>query len=159
MDTHNCYLQLEQILTGELEHAGELLVLLQQEKDLIHGEPESLARLVAQKEKIIKTLQSLNRDQQALVQHYGFDTTREGTENCLQWCDIKQQLSTHWQKLLVTLQQCQQANSVNGIIIDDAQHTTRQTLTLLYGQSQQSTAYGASGKKVEDELSRSIGKA
>lgn len=159
MDTHSCYLQLEKILTAELEHTRTLQAALQEEKEFIRGEPERLSSIAARKEQVIKTLESLHREQQALLQHHDFSATREGVEACLQWCDSRQQLSPVWQQLLTTLQQCQQENSINRVIIDGAQRSTRHALTLLYGQSPEKPSYGASGEKIEHALSRTIGKA
>ncbi|PID42351.1 MAG: hypothetical protein CSA52_03800 [Gammaproteobacteria bacterium] len=57
------------------------------------------------------------------------------------------ELKSKWQLVQSLLNQCKQANSVNGKIISHSQQRVTRIMEIIRGQSRQSSLYGARGKK------------
>ena len=161
MNKQNIYMQLEKLISQELECTDMLLDILSDERTSLANNPEELIKLASVKQDKVIQLERLNEQRNSVLKQANFDT-KQVTE-CIQWCSSDTasatKLTTQWKSLLTSIDKCRQYNQTNGTIIDNSQRKIRQALAILHGQKPENIAYSANGKTIDSGGHRTIAKA
>ncbi len=161
MNKQNTYVQIEKLLTQELECTGVLLEILADERIYLVDNPEELTKLSSIKQDKVGQLEQLSEQRNSVLKQADFDTKQ--IEECFHWCSSEPasaaKLIDKWESLLTSIDKCRQYNQTNGTIIDNTQKRIRSALALLHGQSPENIAYSANGKTIDSGAHRTIAKA
>ncbi|MCK4950792.1 MAG: flagellar protein FlgN [Gammaproteobacteria bacterium] len=161
MNKQNTYVQLEKLISQELECAEMLLDILSDERTSLADNPEELIKLASIKQDKIGQLEQINEQRNSALKQVDFDTRQ--VKECIQWCSSDTvsaaKLTDKWESLLTSIDKCRQYNQTNGTIIDNSQRKIRQALAILHGQNPENIAYSATGKAIDSGAHRTIAKA
>ena len=119
-DTSHAYVKLVSLIEKEVDQASALNTALQLEKDILSNKDfDGLEVVTAKKQSVVDTLNALDAERQQLLHECGYSTDSAGVQAFIhaQSGVRKQQLESLWQRLLDTVDACQQQNLVNGSII------------------------------------------
>lgn len=148
------------ILQREVEQAGILHELLQQEFELLKSNPgQELQSLLAQKSAQLKQVEQSVSAHHRFLQAQGLSSDRQGTEEYIGHCPDNSVLAAAWQQHQALLQACSKQNEINGGAVALNQRQINQALNLLLGMSESQKTYGRSGEPRPARPSKTLGKA
>jgi len=138
------------LLDQQVDVAGQLLAMLQQEYRLLKREEEGdLAELSQQKLALVNQLESASQKWLASLKQARVEITLDGIRAGLGTHDPagSQGLVASWEKLGELASECQRQNTVNGAILVVREQTTQTALDILRGKVPgEDTTYSAKGR-------------
>ncbi len=141
------YLQtLTKQLTKQTIYAEQLLQKLALEHEaLISSAPESLEKIVEEKQALLKQLESGIATITKSLSEHGFAEDISELDTLLQQLPDNTPLHQQWHKLQVLAQQCKSNNEINGGIVSLKQRHIQQAMDILKGGSSSKNTYDKQG--------------
>ncbi len=137
--------ELNRVLAQEIQAAGHLLRLLEDEHAALRGDdPDRLLEAVAAKERCAQSLERLTRRHRALLAGRAADTVPEDA------------LGEELQRLA---EACRRQNAANGRLVEARRRHAEQALAILRGQSPGTAGYDPRGRPLMPTASRDLSKA
>lgn len=123
---------------------------------------EALAQAASDKVARLKRIEGMEQTLADIVTRAGYSHDRNGIEACIAWCDHEAagELNHSWQRLLESLQQCQERNRHNGAAIETHRQHAQAALAVLRGQTDRPATYASSGMTNDKDMNtRTLAKA
>jgi flagellar biosynthesis/type III secretory pathway chaperone len=159
MPTNSPREALLEILTAEVEQAGQMLEVLQLERKAVRGRDlPGIERAATEKERLATILEELSARQTVLMRAAGIAPQNLSSSQMAAGEEIEP-LSRAWQDLIALLTECQQQNRVNGGVIAASQRFARDMLSALRGAPAASPVYGRSGHAHQADEGESLATA
>lgn len=151
--------QIDELIQQEIRLSEQLLEFLQSEYQALSTNNLDVIPQIAQdKQQIVDTLASLDRQRELLLQQAGFDFDKNGMKDFLKQCDSL--LNREWQRLMTVISRCQYQNEINGIIINASSRNAKNMLSILKGQQPgDKVNYGPKGETINDGHTHPLAKA
>lgn len=140
-----------ELLENEITASKALLEVLENEFSALNESttPEEIASIAVQKEQKLTNMEIASKQR---ISFLASDTTL-----------LSDPLKELWDQLLKLAQECQRQNQINGHIINSAQRYAEQAISILHGQNPvngaDSSAYGSTGKAIQESQRRTLAKA
>lgn len=155
--------ELDACLQRETATGGQLLEALRREHQaLTANDLDRLNEAVAQKADLLAAMEGCGRERVELLRAAGFGAGRAAINRLLDRHDPQRRTGVQraWVRLLETGAECQRQNLINGIIIRNGQHHTRQALAILRGlPTDAGGGYGPEGMRHATASARPLAKA
>jgi flagellar biosynthesis/type III secretory pathway chaperone len=163
MSTYEYQNQINELIQQEISLSNRLLEnLLSENQALSSNDHEVIQGLLANKQQIIGTLESLGKQRELVLKKTGFSGDKNGmkklikqsgdTSNCL--------LGQNWRQLMAIVSECQRQNEINGIIINASSRYTTYALSILKGQQPgDNVRYGSKGETIHNTYTNPLAKA
>lgn len=154
--------QIADSIESDITACEQLIRLLHHERDLLAERAfEPLDLIIQEKADWLKKLEHSARLRQSCLETSGLMQTADPSAAFLQWLTEHHQehLSERWLRLKDLLNECQEANDVNGKLIHRGQATHQTLVGILRGQDHQTMLYTGKGIKKATGLAAPIGKA
>jgi flagella synthesis protein FlgN len=151
-----------ELIDSDLQHAGELLSLLHEEKGLLEKrDGEALKILVENKLTLLRRMEANDATRSSLLRAAGYPG------DLSQWPQLLEELSQRgnsaldasWSRLKTTLQKCEELSEVNAKIVKRTQQSVGRLLGILRGQTDAPALYSQSGQTRTHSDNRSITQA
>jgi len=149
---------LNALIKQDIHHVTQLILLMETEKTFLEQrQHDDLLESSQQKNTLLNTLQSSERQRKSILNDMGLEMSAAGMESLIKripktW---QTQLTSAWQQLKERLNECQRLNQVNGRIIHHNKHTLNRILDVLHGQTD-GAVYQASGEAKNVSNQRSL---
>ncbi len=148
MDPNQCSLELKWILDRSLECASRLEGLLHDERSALElQDTEQLRAITTSKEQCVRCLESLESERLTLCATVGYDASKTGMKEMLNWCDRSFAVTPAWEGLLQRARQCEALNQTNGAISRIRYEHVMSALAVLKGDSSSASLYGPEGQQ------------
>jgi len=141
-----CLRQLEAVLAGEHEA-------------LLAADAPAIERATAAKNGALGEQAQCGLQRQQYLQETGFEADSRGLDDCIGSCAEPTRLLELRDGLNALLQQCHEANRLNGRLIGHRQQQTRSALNVLRRSEQGPSTYTDAGDAVNSGSNRLLGKA
>ncbi len=152
--------RLTELLSKERNHAEQLVQILTDEHEVLRdGEPEALVKISGRKHALVEDLEEIGKRRTVMVHQAGFSEQRDNILQMLSKLGDDHPVQKEWRRLLNSLEECKRQNIVNGGVIELAFRRNSQALSLLRGDSPESTTYGKNGRQGSNTGSRPIAQA
>jgi flagella synthesis protein FlgN len=154
--------QIADSIDGDIIACEHLIHLLHHERDLLSERAfEPLDLIIQEKADWLKKLEHSARVRQACLEASGIAQASDPNSAFLHWltANKQEQLAERWERLKDLLNQCKEANEVNGKLIHRGQATHQTLVGILRGQDHQTMLYTGKGIKKNTGLAAPIGKA
>lgn len=154
--------QIAESIESDITACQHLIHLLHHERDLLAERAfEPLDLIIQEKADWLKKLEHSARLRQACIEASGLPQQTDPNSAFVQWLTAHHQehLSERWALLKDLLNQCKEANEVNGKLIHRSQATHQTLVGILRGQDHQTMLYTDKGIKKNTGLAAPIGKA
>ncbi|HRH78673.1 MAG TPA: flagellar protein FlgN [Cellvibrionaceae bacterium] len=154
--------QIADSIESDITACEQLIRLLHHERDLLAERAfEPLDLIIQEKAAWLKKLEHSARLRQSCLETSGLTQTADPSAAFLQWLTEHnhEHLSERWALLKHLLNECQEANDVNGKLIHRGQATHQTLVGILRGQDHQTMLYTGKGVKKATGLAAPIGKA
>jgi flagellar biosynthesis/type III secretory pathway chaperone len=133
-------------VTKQISYAEQLLELLASENEvLITNDPQSLDKVVEEKQTLLTQLESGMVTITKSLSKHGFTADIDGFNTLLQQLPNNSPLHRQWHKLQALALQCKNSNEVNGGIVSQRQHHIRQAMDILKGKPSSKNTYDKQG--------------
>ncbi|MCB1859056.1 MAG: flagellar protein FlgN [Gammaproteobacteria bacterium] len=152
---------LSQLLSQELAVAGDLLQVLDHERDaLTREDPQGIEATTMDKQQLMVQLRELLTRRDAFLMERGYSTGKPGMDAILKElaADLSDDTQTLWQSLGQVAGKLRDSNDTNGILVSLAQRQTRQALEILTGRTGQQQTYGPGGNQVAGVSAQTLAK-
>lgn len=132
------------LLENIQQKSQQLIECLQQEKlALDNSQYEQLCEIAINKEALVETLQTLDKERSALCPEKNFNQYIADSEN--------QPLIKLWQVTRQLIAECQQQNEINGRLLNRQNTINQETMSILSGRDQNSSqTYNAQGSQANN---------
>ncbi len=138
--------ELAGLLRREVELAEALRDSLAREHEALRGHAlEAIREAAADKELLVRQLETLACSQNDLLRRAGFDPTRDDLDQALRRSGMGQ-VYRQWTELTRVLTDCRHRNQVNGGMIEMSRRFAQQILDTIRGGTNAGTLYGPSGQ-------------
>lgn len=155
-----CRTNIGNLLQRELELTTQLQPLLADEyRSIVERDTTCFEQLIADKAGLLERLSGLEQERATIQENAGFAAGHAGMEDCLCWCDPRQQLVPHWQALQAHAAVCHRLNRKNQQLAELCSRHVREALHLLRGEELRQDTYLADGETDHRHSSRSIARA
>ena len=148
-------------IESDCKTCARLLELLQEERTLLQDKQlEALDKLIQEKAQLLTRLEHSAIARSQWVQQYQRSNPNKAhVDDIFEEITQAQDVHKHWQTLKDLYAQCQSTNEANGKIMVRSQATYSRLMTILRGQSQQSSLYTHQGNTGKGAPGQSIGHA
>ena len=157
-----CFQQLGELLQRQTADLDSINAFLSDIKTAIaDGDTEQLNELLGHQRLPIAEIDDLESQRHRLLKLYGYEADRQGLLACISWCDQTQTLDNQYQLFEQSLLRLQRSIQLNSLLINKGQKRIRQSLNLLTGQADNTSAatYSSSGQTQDLSNKRSIAQA
>lgn len=139
---------------------NQLKKLLLLERQLLEQrQPQGLQEIVTQKDQLLETLTFNAKQRAQLLRAANLETTLAGWEALLLRESCSSSLINSWQTLTADFIECQQANEINGRMINRSKQTLTHLLNLIRGQVAMPSLYTQKGATTQPNSSHTMVKA
>lgn len=149
-------------IENDINACETLIQLLHHERGLLAERAfETLDLVIQEKSDWLKKLEHSARERQAWLVESGLGTQTDPAAAFKSWLKDNQQelLEERWELLKTRLDECKNANEVNGKLIYRGQATHQKLIGILRGQDHQTMLYTGKGVKKATGQAAPIGKA
>jgi flagellar biosynthesis protein FlgN len=149
-------------IESDIGACDKLIQLLHHERDLLAERAfETLELLIQEKSDWLKKLEHSSVQRQAWLLESGLNSHSDPAAAFQSWVTENNQehLGERWQLLKIRLDECKNANEVNGKLIYRGQATHQKLIGILRGQDHQTMLYTGKGLKRTTGQPAPLGKA
>ena len=151
---------LREMHTQDSTAVNQLQALLLKERELLEQrQHHGLQDIVVLKDQLLATLTFNAKQREQLLRAAGLDTTLAGWEQLLMREPSAHALIPSWQILTADFIACQQANEINGRMINRSKQTLTHLLNLIRGQVAMPSLYTQKGATTNSNSSHTMVKA
>ncbi len=137
--------KLKQLLTEELDTFNQFKQLLVTEQEhLVSGDSSTLLDIANSKASQIDRLNALFAEQLKVISSLGYAADKKGITDWVEHCSSEQRQL--WDTLVNLVTEIQQANKINGKLVNTRLQHTQQLLSSLMAAANQASLYGPSGR-------------
>lgn len=152
---------LTSLFSNAASQAEKLFALLEKEQAALLSEDYAeLEGLAEEKLSLSQSLDAVEQQRQAILQQAGQAMTMNSMQEILITNHdnvVYQPLIQSWDSLAAWLKKAADQNQLNGILLEKQRQHVQGALRILFGQTEGSSVYDASGDTTPAEYSRSVG--
>jgi flagellar biosynthesis protein FlgN len=160
MDAQACREHLAGVLAEEVSLLGELIELLERERDVIGAKDiDALRQTTRARQERLGALARLEEQRRSLCSLHGHSADRAGLTTLLAWCDPSGSLSARLGECVRRAARCQELNDQNGLLVAARMQRVEGLLEALTGRTRRRDVYGPRGFLGPARPARELGAA